>query len=427
MSARISTKLAIAGLVFALGGTAAAETEFTFQEAPSESQLVLAQQVINTYVEGVEAREAGNLGLAARAFRAILAVAPDHIPARRALVDLLMGAELYDAAEHHLKYLLKVDDNAEAIKRYYLVQDEIIRRDPFSLSGHFSVLPSTNVNNGTRVRYISLGGLLYENKTGYETSGYGVLLGGNGSYRMSLGQGQQLVLDGSLTVNWYEIEALQYVTGSVSLQYEVQSGDNAFTIGPYLRQTLYQPVENPSSSPDNYAIGVAVTYATQVTDADKLSFNLRYEQQFHEAENFEGNYKDAPYSSASVRLDHAVNSDLGLFASFAIQNYAPPLADRLAYTGLNLSVGASYLWSPTLRTGVTLGVGQRDYVGYYGLIGVPREDDFYSIGFNVLNTNIKVLGVSPQVSCTYKRNKSNVVTFFDYESTNCNIALIRSF
>jgi len=410
---------------FAIVGQA--QTSVETVSAQSQEAVVLAQKIQNTYVQGRLAKHEGQIGLAARSFRAVLKVQPNHLAARRALVDILMAAGEFEAAEFHLAYLIKHDENPEAVVRYFAVQDEIVRKTPLSYSGTFAVLPSTNVNNGTKTTIITIGGLPFViSDDGLETSGYGILLGGNASYRWSLGNGQQVELKGGILANWYDVEPLQNLTARVSLQYQRDASTTSINVGPYVRRTLYRPVENPDKTPDNYALGISFAYSEQLTPSDKVSFDLRYEYQTHFAVSSLGNYKSGPYRSGSVKLDHEVNSSLGIFASLGLQRYAPPLSEHLAYSGVNLSIGANKLWSPELMTGITLGVGERAYDGNYPLHGSPRQDDFYSLTLSVRSTKIKIFEVIPQLSCTYKRNQSNVA-FFDYEATNCQIALTQSF
>lgn len=404
-----------------------AQTNIELMPTQSQEAAILAQQIHNTYVQGRAAIQVGQLGLAVKSFRAILDVQPNHLPARRALVDILMVAGEYEAAEFHLAYLIKHDPDQNAVTRYYGAQDEIVHKTPLSYSGTFAVLPSTNVNNGTKTTIISIGGLPFTiDDGGLETSGYGILFGGNASYRWALGGGQQLELKGDILANWYEIESLRNLTATVSLQYQRESGSNGIAVGPYVRQTWYLPVENPDKSPDNYATGISLAYSEHLNSSDKISFDLRYEYQTHAAVNSSGNYKSGPYRSGSVKLDHEINSSLSVFASLGLQRYAPPLSEHLAYQSVNLSVGANKLWSPKLMTGITLGIGERAYDGDYPLHGFPRQDDFYSLTLSVRSTRLKVFDVIPQLSCTYKRNQSNVA-FFDYETTNCQIALMQSF
>lgn len=424
---KISTSIALIAFLLSTAVTVQAQTDLQLVAAQSQEALTLEQKIQNTYVQGIAAKQAGELGAAVRAFRTILRVQPGNIRARRALVDCLMIAGEYEAAEFHLAYLLDKDPNPTATARYYAVQDEIVRKSPLSYSGTFAVLPSTNVNNGVRVSTFTVGGLpLVISDSGLETSGYGVLLGGNASYRWPLGNGQQVRVKGDVLANWYEIEALRSLTGTVALQYERDGEGSKIEIGPYVRRTWYLPVENPDKAPDNYAVGISMGYEEQLNAHDKISINLRYEYQNHFAVSSLGNYKSGPYRSGSVRINHEVNPSLSVFTSLGLQRYAPPLSGHLTYSGVNLSVGATKLWSPELMTGVTLGVGERAYDGYYPLHGFARQDQFYSLTLSARSTKLKVFDVIPQLSCTYKRNQSNVA-FFDYETTNCQIALTQSF
>lgn len=420
-------RILTASFVILISGqlTGQAQTVSVLTSEQSQEAAILAQKIHNTYVQGRLAQQEGQLGLAAHSFRAILRVQPSHIPARRALVDILMAAGDFEAAEFHLAYLIKNDPNPQAVSRYYAVQDEIVRKTPFSYSGTFAVSPSTNVNNGTRITQVP--GTVFTNTDGLETSGYGLILGGNAAYRWPLGGGQQVELAGSITANWYHIEALQNVVANVSLQYERDNGDAQLSVGPYFRSTMYRPVVDPTTTPNNNALGVSLSYSLQISPQDKISINLRHEYQTHFATNTAGNYKSGPFSSASIQVDHVVDPSLSTFASFGLQRYAPPLSARLAYSGVSFSIGANKLWSSDLMTGITLGIGGSLYDDNYAFWAPIRQDIYYSLTLSVRSSRLKVFDIIPQLSCTYKNNNSNVDVFFTYETTNCNIALIQSF
>lgn len=83
------------------------------------------------------------------------------------------------------------------------------------------------------------------------------------------------------------------------------------------------------------------------------------------------------------------------------------------------------LWTGA-RTDLGLRLGHRGYSGVFPLDAQPRADDYIALSFGVQNSQINLGGFTPNLNCSYTRNRSNIA-FYDYEATECTARLTREF
>ena len=412
-------KLIFFTIVLSLSGLS---TQSVSQEIPNFANVAsLNANTVSLFQQGLDFKSSGELELAAKVFRIALAVAPNYFPARRALVDTLLELEEYEAAEFHLRKLIDIDSNPNAQDAYYSTLDKIISKHPFKYDFSFAVLPSSNINNGTKNIYFDTEiGQFTINESGRESSGIGLYLGTSASHRWPLGNGQLMKLTGSLSGMWYDVESLRHIDGKLSLTYQVDESQTHWSVEPYIRKSWYIP-SSESSSSDVKALGISVNYLRQLSEAYSLGVEGLVEDQSY----IEKSYMSGPFRSATFKLEHRANADTLYSLNFGVQGHQPE-AEHLAYQGLSLSAGVTKSWGNSFTTGITVGVGKRDYIENYTALTFPRMDQFYSIGMSVQNSKLKLFDTIPRINCTYKRNHSNVA-FYDYQTTNCQISLTRNF
>ncbi|MBL4874126.1 MAG: DUF560 domain-containing protein [Rhodobacteraceae bacterium] len=385
------------------------------------NEASITEKTILLFQQGLDFKSSGELELAIKVFRIILAVAPNNFPARRALVDTLLELEKYEAAEFHLRKLIDTDPNPNVQDAYYSTLDKVIREHPIKYDVSFSVLPSTNINNGTKNIYFDTEiGQFTINESGRESSGIGLYFGASTSHRWSLGNGQLLKLTGSLSGMWYEIESLRRIDGKLSLAYRVDESQTHWSVEPYIRKSWYVS-SSESSSSDVKALGISLNYLRQLSEAYSLGVEGLVEDQSYIGKP----YMSGPFRSTTFKLEHRASADTLYSFNFGVQEHQPE-AEHLAYQGLSLSAGVTKSWGNSFTTGITVGVGKRDYIQNYTALTFPRMDQFYSIGMSVQNSKLKLFDTIPRINCTYKRNHSNVA-FYDYQTTNCQISLTRNF
>jgi hypothetical protein len=335
---------------------------------------------------GIAAMEKGQLSIAAAAFRAILENEPNHFPARRALVDCLIMLDNTAAAELHLTTLLKADPDIGKQGLYQRILGELTEKEPLRFSGSFAVLPSSNVNHGTRNRVFdsNIGEFVIDD-SGRETSGVGIRLGGNGTYSWPLSPGRKISLRGDLSSVWYESRSLRHLDGEARLSYHAESTSDNFELGAYFRNSWYLPPISGQRS-DLLAPGVLLSYVRQVSSSDSIGIHARYENQTF----IEKSYLSGRYQSVKIKWGHQLSPNSQTYLIISSQLYQPE-AKHPAYEDVGFEVGFNNRWNNGWAAGINLGTGVRNFTANFPALSFPREDNYYSLGVSIQTDNFEML------------------------------------
>jgi tetratricopeptide (TPR) repeat protein len=109
------------------------------------------------FLEGYIAAESDDLPLAAKKFRAVLAIRPEMTRARLELARVLMLQGKDRAAEYHFR--LAEEDNSltpDIRRTVYAARSVIRNRERWSLSLGFGLAPDTNINSATSDRTVDV-------------------------------------------------------------------------------------------------------------------------------------------------------------------------------------------------------------------------------------------------------------------------------
>ncbi|HID08371.1 MAG TPA: DUF560 domain-containing protein [Armatimonadetes bacterium] len=90
------------------------------------------------------------------------------------------------------------------------------------------------------------------------------------------------------------------------------------------------------------------------------------------------------------------------------------------------SLGATKLWNSGLSTSVSLNLGQRGFIGDFPLLAKPRQDVFAGLTMTIHHNDFTYFGFTPNLSCSYLKNVSNVA-LFDYSVSQCGVRISREF
>lgn len=358
----------------------------------------------------------GNLPEAINVFRQVLQTDPDYINARRELAHTLLLNRDYGSAGYHFEALLRADDNDQMRDGYRRFLNIIDQNKPIGFSGYFSVLPSTNVNRGTAntVFDTTLGQFVIDPGSRAE-SGLGAKLGVSGYFRHPTGPTSRVALSWSLSGTRYEQEEYNSAVGSVALSYEQITGSGSWLLSPYYRMTRRQ------DDTDNNARGLRFGLINDLGNKVQLSFALSHEYRDFVIQD----YQDGSFTSGSVSLNYQVSPSVAVSGGLGFERSSPQ-AEHLQYDATKILFGLSKSWEGGLQTSFGFEYGQRDFVGVFPLTTSARDDDFYQLSFSVQNSRINIQGFTPQLSCSYSRNRSNVA-FYDYDATECQATISRNF
>ena len=350
----------------------------------------------------------------------VLALNPDLVLFRRALVRSLIALGDLDAAIDQIDILLQAENNPDERRRLLDLRARLDARRPGGLTFGVSLTPSTNVNRATSnveaPLLFGLEGTIDETRE----SGVGLTLSFGGFRRHFLGQGR--VIEGSLSTSYTAFSDSAYNRASVTgaLAYSVPAQNGLWITRAAASAFLYR---DETDDAQRFSLSQSRRWATESGRLWEVTGTVLHTDYQDPSSNI--------YDSNGIDLGAVTrrNMDGGrwLTLSFGL-GYTDARDDRFSY--LAPRVGAEYgsrvgdTW--ILSGGPVLSL--KAYDEDFGLLtDGPREDVSYGLKLSVLNTAWRVRGAVPRLSCLAERTNSNVVFYDNRNVVECSIGLSRQF
>lgn len=354
---------------------------------------------------GMIAKLRGRNGEAITVFRGLLADHPGFERVRVELAHTLYVAEQDEAARHHFEQLLganAANPDVAAMARGFI--SAIDSRRLWDFSTWVSFAPSTNFNQGTDSRTISLNGLDFSlADRNVKKSGIGVVLGAQGSYRQPITD--RLDAIASVGANFKRYRDGEFndgiVHGSFGPRFRFGSGH----IGVYATADRRWLGDETFS----HSTGGLVSSLLQVSPRDLVFTDLSCSRRRF-ADQWSGmdlTAQDGPACIAATRLEHHIDTStfINLLASAGRERAG---LDNLNNKSWSLGAGVSR----DLPLGVTVYVqGQltkRSFEGVAATIDTARRDHRYDVTVNLTKRDLEMFGLAPMVTYNYTLNDSNV-------------------
>ncbi len=387
-----------------------------YQAAAARLNDPALSQTQKLFLQGRLFKKAGRYADAIAAYREVLRLSPNSIVARQELAHTLLLAGELDPAAFHFQELMRIDTRDGARQTYQAYLTRIARDRPIGISAGFSVVPSSNVNLGTRNTVFDTPfGQFVIAQDSRESSGTGVALNVAGYFRKSFGDASTLSLNWGLDGVYYPANTtLSSLTANIALAFVNQGERGKWSLTPHIRQTW-------QDGPQLLAFGVKFGRTGQFGDRFRYSVSLNHENRL-----YQGNAgKSGPYSSADFKLGQQINPTLSVTYGIAAR-FSRPEDSHRQFNEFEASAGIRKAWDGGLTTGLTLSGGYRGFLGDYPSFGQPREDRFAKIEVSVQNSRINLAGFTPELSCSYQINASNIA-FYDYDVTKCALGISKNF
>ncbi len=356
--------------------------------------------------------------------RAVLAQQLARSPQDRALrfryAQAAYQSGHFDAAKHHLRILMRSSRLPDELANLQKAYADVVDRSHWSFSGHFSLLPSTNINKTSS-------NIVFETPLGTavipdgdnEESGIGVRFGVGASYEDVLASGQTLNYNFGLTRVHFPAERLRRTDASVGLSWGIRAVGSETRINPSLLRTQYDIGGDDSSSSTRYK--VRLSHERYLPKGRAVLGSLSAEYRDYDVQD----HQDGPVFGAGVTYRTAVFDRFRLISGVNLTR-SNPKRPHLRYTGAALSAELSWPVARLGTFGVSAGLGGREYDGDFTSFDFPRSDRFASVGVSATSPRIKIWGSSPKLSCTYQQGWSNIA-LYDYRSTDCALTFVRNF
>lgn len=368
------------------------------------------------FFDGRVAKSDGRFIVAIATFREVLRQDPTYIAARRELAHSLLLAEDYRASAVHFNELLKSDPAVDQHEGYLHFLNEIDRRRPFSLSGHFAIISSSNVNRGSsKDRFNPDGpdGPSFD-ITSQAEPGTGIELGLSGDHLWRAQDGDRWALNWGLSGRKFQGGSEDSVTASIGLKYGRLTDRARWNLGPFTRRTWAATDEG------NAVLGLSADLDRRLSLRTSAFAGGTAEYQDH----LSGDETDGPRYNAQVGVVRGFRS--GTLTMGTSAELSRPEAEHHAFDGVAVFVRGARSWNGGFNGELGLDVGRRDYLDTFPLTKEAREDRFYEITATVQHDAIRIGRFSPRVRCTVGETHSNIA-FYDYDFMECDVEVLMRF
>ena len=420
-----SLKFFLSGLVIASPAISQGARDGDISRLLSIGQVEAARAMLETgaptqvdrlFFDARLLKSKGRLTESIELFRRVLQMEPNRLDARRELAHTLMLNRDFGPAEFHFKQLLAIDKNQKMRAGYRRFLAYIRRENPFGITGYFSLLPSTNMNRGTKkpVLETSLGDFIIADEA-KARSGIGRAMGVSGYARHALSANARVTFDWEGSLTQYQAKHNGLRSLRLALRYEWATPAGNWFIIPRF-QKIWQ-----RGASSRTVRGLNARVSRQLTGKDQFTLNLLRERR----ENPSSSYLDGPFASLALTLKHQLSPSRSLQAGI-ILDQSRPQSEHLRYRGAQISLEAGRMRQGGLHTGFGFHVGHRAFDADFPLHNLPRDDQFIRLTAAVHHERMQVLGYAPKLFCTYTVHGSNVA-FYDYKVTECQMSLTRNF
>lgn len=369
------------------------------------------------FLEGLVLKAGGKYTQAVKKFRTALADDPKLTLVRSELAETLVSLEQDDSAMHHLRLLAADAPDEKTASGIRSFIDQIDERKTYTVSGYFSLAPSTNINSGSKHTTVFLPIQNVNVPLSQPKSGVGAAAGLN--YGNSKRLGNDLMLVGALGADVRVYEDPDFnsygFSQSADLRYLLDKG--YFGLGIIASQQL----DNQSYEPSYYSYGPRISASLQANNRNNLFASFSTEWRNY----IDANSEDAVAYSANANWTHSWNSALN--ATFIVG------IDRLD-TNNKASSYNSFTFGAALYRELPMGItanlsgqlSKSDYEGFNQAALKTRHDARASASLTLTKRDFNFHGFAPSATYSFVNNWSNVESF-DYVSHAVDFRLTRDF
>jgi len=424
--------LLVAALTVLPPGNKTAQAQSVFQSAEalvSSGDYAAAEAILqNTRFEGQEAIPAAYLlavvyartGRADRAeklLREILAREPGIDAVRIELVRILAAQGKRQAAGYQLNQLTDSADLAGDQDQLTQLSRRIGATEGFSLSGYFSLAPSTNINGGTSHSTIMIGGLPFViNNAAREQSGIGVRAGAVAGYTHMLTEDLSVYASLSAEVFDYSNDDFDKQEGELRAGFRREQLRYSFQAEAI--------VDRHWQDRKAYSLGIGgrVLAKWNFSQGWWLSGEI-----IHMDRSFDATKAaDARTTRATATLRRAFSNSLAVSVSSSFERETVPARPWNAYQSQSVTLGLETPIAYGVRMTALLTAGRREFEDLFPGLRVLRQDRFWELRGTFRKDDFQIAGFSPIVGLSHKHQSSNVA-FFDYETTGMDLTFTKAF
>ena len=374
------------------------------------------------------------LDKAIAAFRTILVKQPELVRVRLELARAFFLKEEDRLARRHFELVLAGKPPAGVALNVNRFLNAIRARKRWSLNLGAAVAPDTNIGAGSdeRIVYIPFAGQLLPFRRDQEeltTSGIGVSAWLGGEYQYPLGESGtgsgaslwRLRAGGNLSRKEYRESRFDQMTlsGHVGPRWLIGRGSEASLLLSGLHQWTGSGIEQPS----HHDIGFRVEGRHRISRRTTLNARLSWHRRkYDELED-----RDGPNTDISVGAAWLASPTLRIDASLGWGRERTEM-ERWRNSRRSVQLGATAVLPWGFTVGGSGALRWTAYEGNWGpfVVGAPRSDLTRTIRLFAHNRALTLEGFSPQISVTQEQRTTNA-QLHDYERISGEFRFVRLF
>lgn len=422
----------LAALLCLSPGQQPAQAQTAFQSAEalvsggnfSQAESVLestrfqgAEAIPAAYLLAVVYARTNRLDQAEKLLRDILSRQPDIDAVRIELIKILALQGKRQGAGYHLNRLTDTADLARDQDQLRQLARRIGTTEGFSLSGYFSLAPSTNINDGTSQSTVMIGGLPFViSNTAREHSGIGVRAGAVAGYSHALSENRSAYA--SLSAGFSD-----YSNDRFDKQYaELRTGLRHDQLRYSLQVEAIADRHWQNGKLQSLGIGGRISGKWNISRGWWLSAEV-----IQMYRSFDGqSAADASTTRATASVRHAFSRRLTLSAGGSFEKESVSARPWNSYESASGTLGLEMPIAYGVRVKATLTAGNRQFKDPFPGLRLTRQDKFWEARGTFSKDNFQIAGLSPVIGVFFKQQHSNIV-FYDYESSGLDLTFTKAF
>lgn len=344
------------------------------------------------------------------------ASAEDRTASRIHTLERLAQTGEIRRAEAVLTRLIRTAPTAQAASAYNRALARIMRTAPVHLRGGVSLRPSTNITRAANAaQFTTLIGDFDITDGGQPRSGLGLNVNIGATYRLPITEGRTVEMTGLLAREWFAERDLRHVSATARVDVVDRQQGLTRRVGAFVTHTHHDGHSGPSSSrPDATRYGLRGAWSW---DDGDITRSLRGQLEYRDYVNQDA--RDATFASVDVSGSRPVSDRTRLTWGGGIERMRPALGYQ-RYWGANAHVGLTHQVTQTTRLGATARLALRRYDDDFASVDYARADEIFKLGLSASNSQIRVAGAVPTLTCSHTEHRSNIA-LYQTRYTDCGV------
>ncbi|AKH99148.1 Protein of unknown function (DUF560)/Tetratricopeptide repeat [Hoeflea sp. IMCC20628] len=392
--------------------------DFTAAETILQNTRFQGREAIPAaYLLAVVYARTGRLDRAEKLLREILSREPGIDTVRIELVEILLAQNKRQAAGYQLNRLIDTADLTRDSNQLEQLSRRAGTTRGFSLSGYFSLAPSTNVNDGTSQSTVMIGGLPFTIANGArEQSGIGVRAGAVAGYSHMLTE--NLAAYASLSAGFSDYSNDDYDKQQGEIRVGLRRNELRYSLQAEAIFDRHWQNFKP------YSLGIGGRVAAKWNFAQNWWVSAEV---IHMNRSFDATRAaEASTTRATGTLRRAFSNQIAVSVSSSFERETVSARPWNSYDSKSLTLGMETPIAFGLRMNAYLTVGTRDFEDLFPGLRLVRQDRFGELRGAFRKDDFQIAGLSPIIGLFHKQQSSNVA-FYDYRTSGMDLTFTKAF